>query len=432
MNQPSVLRLAIATIVAGMFCAVYAQQLPPGMKLDKVEVQGSSMFTPAEVARMSGLKTGQDVDLVRLEKAVRTLADWGYFSSIRFSYKYVGTNLTVTFQLQDESKLYAYVLDNFLNVRDEEILEIIRKDYPSFSGKVPDHGAANQYIIERVEALLRDRGTPDTVSFSPVTARNGQGRTRIVFRQTKSTPICGVRLQGVSGAVEPDLVAASAKFQNQSYSREGIAESFDEALLPVAKKHGYWRLELLETKPVQDASCTTGTTVLLRLGTGALYSWGSAIWGGNQQQTGDKLDGLAGMKRGEPANLGKIEAGLSSVTAFYWSSGFLDFVMTPRPEQDDQRHEVNYRVQIKEGDQYRMGEFLCAIPPADCTAIKGKWKLKAGDLLNGAELDQFRSGPFADWKKQSSPPPGLVFEMTLQKDTAKKAANVYVYARANR
>jgi outer membrane translocation and assembly module TamA len=55
------------------------------MKLEKVDVQGSALFTPAEIAKMAGLQSGQDIDLSALSKATNTLAGWGYFSSVRFS-----------------------------------------------------------------------------------------------------------------------------------------------------------------------------------------------------------------------------------------------------------------------------------------------------------------------------------------------------------
>jgi outer membrane protein assembly factor BamA len=170
--------------------AVGAQQLPPGMKLEKVDVQGSTLFTPAEVAKMAGLRIGQDADLAGLSKAASALAAWGYFAAVQFSYRYTGPNLTVTFQLSEEKKLLQSVFDNFASLRDEEIVQAIRQDYPSFAGKVPGTGTANRFVQEKIEGLLAQKGSPSPVSFVEA---GGMGKGQMVFRQERDTLICAVR-----------------------------------------------------------------------------------------------------------------------------------------------------------------------------------------------------------------------------------------------
>jgi len=410
-----------------VFCSILAaQQLPSGMKLERIEAQGSLLFMPSEIAKMSGLRTGQDVDMAALQKANVTLGEWGYFSGVRFSYRYTGTNLTVVFQVEDEKKLLTYLPDNFTSIRDEEILEAIRQEYPSFGGKVPARGTANQYVEEKIEKLLKAKGSPATVTFASVlNVRSGQGQ--MVFRQNKEIPICAVHFQGVGSDLESDLTAVSAKLRESSYSRQSAAAFFDLTLLPAARRHGYWRLELLEARAIDDSSCSTGTTLLLRLGDGDVFSWGAAIWDGNQNQTNAMLDDLTGMRNGEIADIGKIEAGLSKVTESYRSGGFLDFSMTPRAEQDDQRRQVNYRIQLKEGAQYSMGQFLCASPvdPTSCSSIRSKWKIPAGDILSGTVFEQFKADAFADWAKQYVPK-GVVLNLILQENAARRVADVVV------
>src|SRR6185295_3614414 len=153
----------------------------------------------------------------------------------------------------------------------------------------------------------------------------------------------------------------------------------------------------------------------------------AAIWDGNQNQTNAMLDDLTGMRNGEIADIGKIEAGLSKVTESYRSGGFLDFSITPRAEQDDQRRQVNYRIQLKEGAQYSMGQFLCASPvdPTSCSSIRSKWKITAGDILSGTVFEQFKADAFADWAKQYVPK-GVVLNLILQENAARRVADVVV------
>jgi hypothetical protein len=68
-----------------------------------------------------------------------------------------------------------------------------------------------------------------------------------------------------------------------------------------------------------------------------------------------------------------------------------------------------------------------------CDAIKSQWKMRPGEPLDGAYFDQFRAGPFAEWKKQATPlAGGLNLDLGLGKDAAKGVVNILVFVPAVR
>jgi outer membrane protein assembly factor BamA len=120
--------------------AVSAQDFPKNVILAKVDYQGLNLFTPDEMTPMADLKIGRPVTLPDIENAAEQLSYLGYFKSVRFEYRYHGTQRTLTFQVEEDSRFVDCFFDNFVGFNDGELLEAIQKKLPSFKGKVPLKG----------------------------------------------------------------------------------------------------------------------------------------------------------------------------------------------------------------------------------------------------------------------------------------------------
>jgi outer membrane protein assembly factor BamA len=121
---------------------------------------------------------------------------------------------------------------------------------------------------------------------------------------------------------------------------------------------------------------------------GMAYDWGAAAWTGNQAESTAELDALLGMKQGQLANGKKLDAGWEAIQTAYGRKGYLEAKLDPKVVYDDAGHRVQYQVPIVEGPQYRMGEFSIGGSP-EATSLKGKWKLKAGDVYDASYLQEF-------------------------------------------
>jgi outer membrane protein assembly factor BamA len=173
--------------------------------------------------------------------------------------------------------------------------------------------------------------------------------------------------------------------------------------------------------------CTNGIALRLRIRYGKLFSFGSAAWSGNTHQPAANLDRTISLNAGEVARLDTIQSGFAQISKLYWTNGYLDALVNPDPAIDDQTGRVNYRVQIIEGEQYRMGEFQCNLASGSgpCDSLRGRWKLKANEAFSGGYFDEFERTVFETWAKQHAPQ-GMNLKLQLHKDTASKLATVFV------
>ena len=324
------------------------------MHLAKVELQGSKLLTVQEVILLSGLTIGESISMADLERVTNKLSQYGYFSQVSFSYKYLGANLTLSFNVVDTDKFAECIFDNFVLMKDAEIIAAIKQALPSFANQAPEMGTANQFIAKLLETQLKKRGEAQTVDSFLVA---GKGvKSRMVFRiRDLDLPICQVRFEGASQDAEPYLHKATAALEKEPYSKLKIDTSIQLTLTPLYQRLGHWGFEVLDASPAptkESAGCAQGIPLVLRLKEGDKYNWGSALWAGNRKKNGAELDVILGMKADEIANLDKIQTGLARVSKTYWNSGFIDVSLDSSPKLDNQNRRLNYHVKITEGDQY--------------------------------------------------------------------------------
>ena len=385
---------------------LFSQTLPSNMHLAKVELQGSKLLTVQEVILLSGLTIGEPISMADLERVTNKLSQYGYFSQVSFSYKYLGANLTLSFNVVDTDKFAECIFDNFVLMKDAEIIAAIKQALPSFANQAPEMGTANQFIAKLLETQLKKRGEAQTVDSFLVA---GKGvKSRMVFRiRDLDLPICQVRFEGASQDAEPYLHKATAALEKEPYSKLKIDTSIQLTLTPLYQRLGHWGFEVLDASPAptkESAGCAQGIPLVLRLKEGDKYNWGSALWAGNRKKNGAELDVILGMKADEIANLDKIQTGLARVSKTYWNSGFIDVSLDSSPKLDNQNRRLNYYVKIEEGDQYHMGEFRCGDKnqPGPCRSLAETWRLKPGDVFDGAYFDEFEKSQFSDWAKKYS------------------------------
>jgi outer membrane protein assembly factor BamA len=97
------------------------RQLPPTsaeFQLGAVSVTGVSRYTPAEVTRLSALKTGQPVRPSDLDNTVKQMSSTGLFASLKYRYATSGNRLDVTFDIEEPPWSMPVVFDNFVWLRD--------------------------------------------------------------------------------------------------------------------------------------------------------------------------------------------------------------------------------------------------------------------------------------------------------------------------
>jgi outer membrane protein insertion porin family len=371
-----------------------AQKIPQNVKLAKIEYQGLSLFTPGEINSAAGLKIGQHVTKADLDSAAKRLSYWGCFTIVQFSYRHDGMQMTVSFQLVENKTFAACIFDNFVGFKDQQLLNAIQQELPSFKGKVPFAGTMLEDISQILEKFLNRNGRAGQVSFSPV-----HQTQYIVFSiKNYSVPIYKITFDGNAEELTPILEQAASKLINSPYSRWQIEAFSKQTLASFMHKYGYWKFSL---DGIAAEKMNDGALAKLSFNSGPKYTWAGVLWLGNSVKSNSELDSVLGLKNGDIAARDIIEAGLTNISASYLKNGYIEYrLINPNPIIDDKNSSIKYQVRINEGSQYRMGRFIpMGIPGSSLPFDKliKQWQIKPGEVFDAIYFDEFKEKCFKPW-----------------------------------
>ena len=366
---------------------------PAEFQLGAVSVTGVSRYTPADVTRLSALKAGQPVRVSDLDNTVKQMSSTGLFASLKYRYTTSGNRLDVTFDIEEPAWSMPVVFDNFVWLRDDELLAAVNQDVPTFDGKLPVNSEVTSFMTGVLQHLLDERKIRGQVEFS---LHNNQttGKSQYVF-SVKGTGlgVCALRVTGASVIPESQLVEAAAELTRRDYSRLYLTELANGTLRTMYQQRGYWRAEFREpiaTLGTAPDACA-GVSVTLRVDEGAPYTWDRAEWRGVKAITTKELDAALGMKPGDVADVTKFETGLRQVRGAYRHVGYMQMRSTMTPRPDDATRKLVLDVTVDEGPKFRLGELtITGLSDQDADALRKKWTLKAGDVYDDSFIQQFR------------------------------------------
>jgi outer membrane protein assembly factor BamA len=85
-----------------------------------------------------------------------------------------------------------------------------------------------------------------------------------------------------------------------------------------------------------------------------------------------------------------LRTALAFVTGQYKSKGYMDCVVTPRPQYDDANGIVNYTLEVQTGPVYTMGKLTIENGAADLrAAMLAAWKLPEGAVFNESAIQTY-------------------------------------------
>jgi outer membrane translocation and assembly module TamA len=283
------------------------------------------------------------------------------------------------------------VFDNFVWFKDQEIIDEIRKDLPSFDGAAPESGDSVSKILTALERLLKKKGLPSQVEYLFSSGNGFQYRPEHVFTaRDAKVPVCKVVFQNSVPALDLELQQAAQKLVKKDYSKT-VARIFAEAdVVQVYRKHGYLRAVARLAAAELDQSCKDQVAIKVTIEPGAAYVWNKAVWTGAQAMSSQALDAALAMKAGEPANGQKIDAGLGAVIRAYGKQGYATLQITPTPDFDDANKRMSLNVTIVEGPQFRMGNLsVLGLTDNGAKMFKELWRINTGELYDATYLGEF-------------------------------------------
>lgn len=394
----SVCLLAIFALNTGAPSALGQQ--PGGPKLVKVEFEGTKRLTHDQLLVASGLEIGQNVNAAALDTAGQRLMDSGLLKKLSYRLHTVNNEATVTFQIEEATGLkHPTIFDNFVWFTDDELANAIRHDVPQFDGTALDSGNMTDEIAHALQLLLDGHKIAGKVEYMASADQGGSLVAHVFTVRGIKIPICSIHFPGTKNISEERLIKGSKDLLPEPYSRTFASAFAYNNLFPIYREVGQLRATFAQpmAKPQTTESCKDGVAVTIPVDEGLIYSWQSADWSGNQVFAAQALDQALGMKPGEAANGLKFDRGLAAVRKLYGRKGYLALSLSPTAVFDDPAQKVEFRIELKEGPQYRMGNLIVkGLPDNQTNYLRGKWEMLKGDVYDAGYAEEFFKTAFRD------------------------------------
>ena len=395
---------AILFLLPMLLCsaAVFAQaggDSGPKYKLLSIHVKGLTHLSESAVVQVSGLHIGQTAGEADFKRALQKLGDTGMFSNLAYSDQYSDAGCNLEFQTAEADKFVRIDFDNFVWFSDQELLDQLRARVPLFDGQLPLSGDMPEQIAQALSSVLAERNIPGQVEYvesgtslsGPITAYTYKVGFHAITIRNADFP-------GAAAAEIPALQAAAKQVAGKDYLRSAMRAQEAFGLMPVYLSRGYLKAAFADSRAtvIQDGPQTT-VDVSFPVTPGLQYKLSELEIAGNRAFPVDAVRNLIHLKPGEPANAVQLEADLRAIQKLYGTKGYLAARIQPEPAMDDASSTVRYRLEVTEGDQYRMGELkIDGLPGDDIQRLLTQWQMKAGDFFDDSYLTRFFSSIFKD------------------------------------
>jgi len=398
-----------------------------GRVIARIEFEGLQQTKPEEALATSGLKTDQPFKVEDIDDAAQRLLDSGIFKQIGYRTRTVGNKVTITFQVEEaRSGDSPVIFDNFIWFTEEQLMDAVHREVPSFAGRAPNEGKMPEAIARALQQLLAERKIPGTVEYKASQDLEGHMLGHVFTVTGIKMPICTLHFPGAQNVSEAKLVDTSKELSDVDYSSELVRGFAGMKLFALYREVGQLRAKFSDPIAKPDPNCKNGVEVTIPVAEGLIYSWGETAWPGASALTTDQLDRILGTKQGDVANGLMFDKGLLAVTKAYGREGYLNVRVRTTPEFDDTTKRVTYKIEVREGQQYHMGSLLFkGLAERDAKALRNSWRLKRGDVFDKGYLEDFFKDDarmtmqrlFDERRTSGRPLPQIETKLTPNKET---------------
>ena len=422
------LKASVVLSVALLLAISFSLSGQQSFTIAKIDFEGLNRLSLDEMIATSGLKVGQQFDLSALDAAAQRLMDSGLFKNVAYRTRPNRDQITITF-IVEESKVATsrVIFDNFIWFSDTELIAAVRRDLPSFSGTAPDNGDTVERITKSLQSFLHEHQIEATVSYMASQDSPGSLSQEHVFSVNGiPMPICTLHFPGAKNIAEARLIESSKSLIGNDYSNKFVSLFSINTLLPLYKEVGQLKAAFSPplAKPEASANCKSGVELTLPVDEGIIYKWDKAEWSGNTALTGQQLTDLVGLQTGQPANGVKIDKAAREIQKAYGRKGYLMSFVRSTPNFDDSAQTVMYRMEVREGPQFHMGQFITkGFPESLDKRIHELWNLKPGDIFDDGYSGEFSKNHltelmrslFLERRAQNKPAPNLKWDRNINR-----------------
>jgi outer membrane protein insertion porin family len=396
--------------------------------IGRIEFEGLKQIAAEEALATSGLKPDQLFKVEEVDAAAQRLLDSGIFKQLSYRTRTVGNKVTITFQVQEaRGGDLPVVFDNFIWFSEEQLLDAVRKEVPTFTGRAPNVGKMPEAITRALQQLLTENKLPGAVEYLASADLSGRVLAHVFSVTGVKMPICTFHFPGAQNVSETKLATISkGDLSEADYSSELLRAFAGVKLFAIYRELGQLRAKFAAPVGVPDPKCKYGVDVTIPVTEGLIYSWAQPNWSGANALTADQLTETLGLKQGDVANGLKFDKGIMALTKAYGRQGYLEARLRPEPEFDDSAQTVTYKIEVREGPQYRMGNLLFkGLAERDAKALRDAWRLRRGEVFDeGYVLEDFFKNDagnalrslFEERRAVGKPPPRIETKMNPNKE----------------
>ena len=291
----------------------------------------------------------------------------------------VGERMTAVFEIEEADWTVPVIFDNFVWFKEDEILDAVKRDVPTFDGTLPPAEGVPDLVLRSLQALLDAKKIPGRAAFQPYTDLKEKKLSYLFKVENPAPTLCALAFTGASSAPERELLNASRSAIGGEYLTLHLTGMSAGTLLDVFHRRGYWRASFAPPVPALDSRECVGVSAALAVSEGSVYAFSKSSWTGNRVLDPAALDALLAMKAGEVADSNKIEAGLVQIRRAYGKNGYLMAAISSVPRLDDTSKRAEFEMKVEEGPQFMMGSLQFAgLAEADVNKLNKNWKLPAG------------------------------------------------------
>ncbi len=397
-------------------------------KLTQIKVTGTKRYTPEQIVAFSGLRPGENVSEENFKDIVQRLGETGMFTNVAYSFSFSPAGTKVEFQLADNDKLVPVEFDNFVWFSDQALIEKMQKYVPLFRGEMPISGNLPDKVTDALQFVLAERGLEKA---RVEVNRHGDEEAGTIDRVIYS--ISGVEIHirnmefpGAGTAELPLLTRAAQRAQGGDYERSKLRMFARLDLTPVYLREGKLRAKFGEpqAKIVHETPDEFEVDAVLPVEEGREYKLAQIEWSGNSVFTTAQLSKGIHQQPGQTVNAVQLSDDLDAIKPLYRSRGYMKAVVEPHLDLNDAEGTASYKLEVKEGDQYRMGDVeIEGLDEKSSAHIREAWTLHQGEPYDASYVKRFLKDTGA------LVPPSIKWGVTIHEDLNEKDKSVDVTVR---
>jgi outer membrane protein assembly factor BamA len=350
-------------------------------QITEITAVGSQRFSDKELVAASGLKIG-DSGETAMKQAADRLAESGMFTDVSYNYVTAAQGTKVKLQVTDAQGFIPIHADNFVWLSQTDLISALEKREPLFRVEIPNGGEMYNKLAQDMQAILADMHVNSTVTVMPQTTQAGGTIIGFLYKvEGVNIPIRSVGFPGASPDMNAVLEQVAGRILiNQDYSESKMLANEHYDFLPEYQKRGYLKAEFGEPVFTVQDPATNSVAVQVPLKEGLQYKLASVTWLGNKAFAANDLMHALECKPGQPLNAILLDENLGGLTKIYTTRGYMDVHAKPVFTFDDATQTVSAEIDVKEGDQFHMGQLQFVGLSDDAAAsLRKLWKLTSAD-----------------------------------------------------